>query len=170
MPDKDILIHPYYNDGYERYDLSINEVINGLKEAGYDLDNEGSGNWWEDDNLSNILNYRLEILTSNGTIVSNENYSTKLSVKLYINNKDVTDTIPAINFKWSRISGNSESNKLEDAEWNLRFANGAKEILITKEDINRRALFQCQFVKYNDEVEWVQNAYTSYINLVNKES
>lgn len=168
MPDKDILIHPYYNDGYERYDLSINEVISGLKEAGYDLDNNGNGNWWEDDNLSNILNYRLEILTSNGTIVNNENYSTKLSVKLYINNKDVTDTIPSINFKWSRISGNSESNKLEDAEWNLRFANGAKEVLVTKEDVNRRALFQCQFVKYNDEIEWVQNAYASYINLVNK--
>lgn len=165
---KDTLVHPYYNDGYDRYDLSVQDIVQGLKSAGYDLDGENDGNWWEDDNLSEIVNYRLEILTDNGTILDSETYSTKLTAKLYMNNKDITSTIPDINFKWSRISGNTEINKLEDAEWNLRFAQGAKEILVTKQDVNRKALFQCQFVKYHDEVEWVQDAYNNYVKLINE--
>lgn len=165
---KDTLVHPYYNDGYDRYDLSVQDIVQGLKNAGYDLDGENDGNWWEDDNLSEIVNYRLEILTDNGTILDRETYSTKLTAKLYMNNKDITNTIPDINFKWSRISGNTEINKLEDAEWNLRFAQGAKEILVTKQDVNRKALFQCQFVKYHDEVEWVQDAYNNYVKLINE--
>ena len=40
MSDK--LIHPYYNHAYARYDLSIDDVIAGLKDAGYTLDSTGS--------------------------------------------------------------------------------------------------------------------------------
>ena len=171
MADSNInntFIHPHYDNGKDRYDLSIQDVVEGLKKIGYDLDGEGNGKWWDDDSLSEIVNYRLEILSDNSTIINSDDYSTKLTAKLYLNNKDITSTVPATNFKWTRISGNTESSKLEDAEWNLRFSDGAKEISVTNKDVNKSALFQCQFVKYNDEVEWVQNAYANYIKLINK--
>lgn len=167
--NKDAIIHPYYNDGYGRYDLSVADIVQGLKDAGYDLDGDNSGNWWQDDDLSQVINYRLEIITSNGNVFYDKNTSTSLSARLYYNNKDITNTVPEANFKWTRISGNTEENKLEDAEWNLRFSKGAKTIYITNHDINRRALFQCQYVKYNEEVQWVKSVYDTYMNLTNKE-
>ena len=87
--NKDAIIHPYYNDGYGRYDLSVADIVQGLKDAGYDLDGDNSGNWWQDDDLSQVINYRLEIITSNGNVFYDKNTSTSLSARLYYNNKDI---------------------------------------------------------------------------------
>ena len=81
---------------------------------------------------------------------------------------DITDNTPASNFKWQRVSGNSEAARLEDAEWNLRYAGGSKECYITKEDIKRNSTFVCKYVEFEDEDEaYVNMAYQSYIDNVN---
>ena len=163
----DNLIHPYYNHGYARYDIDINDVIAGLKEAGYILDGSDSDNTGgELDDLDSTL--RLEILSTRGTRCNSTSFNTVLYPRLYKNNVDITDTIPATNFKWQRVSGNSEASRLEDAEWNLRYAAGSKECYITKEDIKRNSTFTCKYVEFEDQdVAYVNAAYKAYINNAN---
>lgn len=176
------LVHPYYNHNYARYDLEIDEIIAGLKRAGYSLDGSGggpgTGNTPENNNNQNTSTdssnkdpitgmdpaYRLEVLSTRSTRCNSTGFNTILYPVLYKNNEDITDTIPATNFKWQRISGNSEVAKLEDAEWNLRYAAGAKECYITKEDIKRNSMFVCKYVEFEDEDEaYVNAAYQAYI-------
>lgn len=168
----DNLVHPYYNNGYARYDLSIEDIIAGLKKAGYNLDGNspgtggntgGTGDKEENDNT-----YKLQIFFTNGNEKTNENFSTTMYVRLFINNEDVTDSTPPELFKWTRISGNDEVAQAEDAEWNLRFASGCKEILVLASDVLRNCFFTCQYVEYRNEEEYVQQAYSKYLEL-NKE-
>ncbi len=165
---KDTIVSPYYNDGYSRYDLSLEEVARGLQAMGYDLTGGGGNNTNPDDSTTDTSNYKLEMLSTNGTQATSDDFYTTLYVKLYKDNKDVTDITSEANFKWTRVSGNSETDRLKDAAWNLRYAAGAKEIFVTREDVNRRALFQCQYVQYEDEVTWVKNAYSTYVDLSTK--
>ena len=165
---KDTIVSPYYNDGYGRYDLSLEEVARGLQAMGYDLTGGNGSDSRPDDSTSDTSNYKLEMLSTNGTQATRDDFYTTLYVKLYKDNKDVTDITSESNFKWTRVSGNSETDKLKDAAWNLRYAAGAKEIFVTREDVNRRALFQCQYVQYEDEVTWVKNAYSTYVDLSTK--
>ena len=166
MADKDNLVHPYYNHAYARYDLDINDIIAGLKKAGYMLD-EDDVEYEEDEQLDPTL--RLEILSTRGTRCNSTSFNTVLYPILYRNNVDVTDKIPASCFKWTRISGTSEAAKLEDAEWNLRYAAGSKECYITKDDIKRNSTFTCKYVEFEDQdIAYVNAAYKAYIKNVNK--
>ena len=178
------LVHPYYNHNYARYDLEIDDIIAGLKKAGYTLGGgygyDGSGDpsdpgngglkpgESEEDVRDPITgmdpSYRLEVLSTRSTRCNSTSFNTILYPRLYKNNEDITDTIPATNFKWQRISGNNDVAKLEDAEWNLRYAAGSKECYITKEDIKRNCMFICKYVEYEDEDEaYVKAAYEAYI-------
>jgi hypothetical protein len=71
-------------------------------------------------------------------------------------------------FKWARFSGSSENDQIEDAKWNLKWADGAKEIPITADDVNRNAMFQVQFVTEKEADLWVNEAYKTYMNMIKK--
>ena len=177
------LVHPYYNHNYARYDLEIDDIIAGLKRAGYSLSGPGGGpgdpgsgsnpddsedDKFTEDNKDPITGmdpaYRLEVLSTRSTRCNSTSFSTILYPVLYKHNEDITDTVPASNFKWRRISGTSEAARLEDAEWNLRWAAGAKECYITKEDVKRNCMFVCQYVEFEDEDEaYVNAAYQAYV-------
>ena len=164
---KDNLVHPYYNHAYARYDLDIEDIITGLKKAGYILDGDSDLDIDEDFNdLDGSL--RLEILSTRGTRCNTTGFSTVLYPRLYKNNIDITDSIAPTNFKWQRVSGNSEVSIKEDAEWNLRYAAGSKECYITKEDVKRNSTFTCKYVEFEEQdVAYVNAAYQSYINNIN---
>ena len=164
---KDNLVHPYYNHAYARYDLDIEDIILGLKKAGYILDDDSNVDIDEDFNdLDGSL--RLEILSTRGTRCNTTSFNTVLYPRLYKNDVDITDTVPASNFKWQRVSGNSEVARLEDAEWNLRYAAGSKECYITKEDIKRNSTFTCLYIEYEyQDVAYVNTAYNAYIKNAN---
>lgn len=164
---KDNLVHPYYNHAYARYDLDIEDIILGLKKAGYILDDDSNLDIDEDFNdLDGSL--RLEILSTRGTRCNTTSFNTVLYPRLYKNNVDITDSVPAANFKWQRVSGNSEVSRLEDAEWNLRYAAGSKECYVTKEDVKRNSTFTCKYVEYEDKnITYVNAAYKAYMKNIN---
>ena len=163
MANRDNLVHPYYNHAYARYDLDIYDVIAGLKKAGYILDGDT-----DDEDFDMDSSLRLEVLSTRGTRCNSTGFSTVLYPRLYKNDVDITDSVPASNFKWQRVSGNSEAARLEDAEWNLRYAAGSKECYITKEDIKRNSTFTCKYVEYEDKnITYVNAAYKAYIKNIN---
>jgi hypothetical protein len=83
--------------------------------------------------------YYLEILSSNGSVFKNGDISTVLSATLYNGTDDVTGTVDASRFIWTRAS----SDTAGDTAWNNAHATGTKTITITPSDINVKAVFQC---------------------------
>ena len=161
---RDLVVHPHYNEGNNQYDVKIADIAKGLIEAGFNPTADDNDNWWEDDDLANKLSYRLEIHRDNGDFKTSPII---LSVKLYCNNKDITDSIPSDNFIWTRTSGNTERTKLEDKNWNELHSAGSKQITVSKEDVNLHAQFSVSFVKYEDDTEWLKKLYDSYENSIN---
>lgn len=186
-PDEgDIILHPNYDSGYTRYDLSIKQIIESINDCNYPID---ADNIYVDDDGNKIpivdyihlhgggggkpdapdpsKSYRLEVTSSNGNIISGRDFESILSATLYENNTDVTKKINEKYFKWTRVSGSTTHDQQSDAEWNLRWAQGAKEIPITKNDVKKRALFNCYFVTEDaEEVVWVVDAYEQYKNIM----
>ena len=167
------VLTPIYDNEKQSYHLTMDNVINSINNSKIPIN--GSVVWLPDrngklipltewiklygggtggssggsgggGNLQPTKQYRLEMKSSRGNIIKDKNFSTVLSAVLYEDNEDVTNIKQEKYFKWSRVSGATEYDQLADAEWNLKWSAGAKQIPITADDVNRNAMFQVQFV------------------------
>lgn len=176
------IIKPDYNNNNKNYNLSLRDIIDSINKSRHKL--SGKNVWLPDENgnlvsLPNWVNnqpgvkpnkqYKVEMISTQGNIIKDKKFNTTLKAIVYEDNEDVTAIKDKKYFKWARFSGASESDQIEDAKWNLKWAEGAKEIPITHEDVNRNAMFQVQFVTEKEAEIWVKEAYTSYINKIKKE-
>lgn len=111
---------------------------------------------YEDANFTKILdsqsiaviaepkpNYKLEMNSTNGNSFVNGIINTEMYVTLYRGEEDITDSTDAKHFIWTRVSSDTTS----DTAWNNKYKAGAKRITVTKDDVNVRARFSCNFVK-----------------------
>lgn len=85
---------------------------------------------------------RLVITSSNGNIFKNGNVKTLLSAVVYSWDKDITDTLDANQFIWTRVSEDTEADKV----WNEQHFGGAKSVVITGADVKVRATFYCDLI------------------------
>ena len=85
---------------------------------------------------------RLVIISSNGNIFKNGNVKTLLSAKVYSWDEDITDTLDANQFIWTRVSEDTEADKV----WNEQHFGGAKSVVITGADVKVRATFYCDLI------------------------
>lgn len=85
---------------------------------------------------------RLVITSSNGNIFKNGNVKTLLSAVVYSWDKDITDTLDANQFVWTRVSEDTEADKV----WNEQHFGGAKSVVITGADVKIRATFYCDLI------------------------
>ena len=85
---------------------------------------------------------RLVIISSNGNIFKNGNVKTSLSAKVYSWDEDITDTLDANQFVWTRVSEDTEADKV----WNEQHFGGAKSVVITGADVKIRATFYCDLI------------------------
>lgn len=85
---------------------------------------------------------RLVITSSNGNIFKNGNVKTLLSAVVYSWDKDITDTLDANQFIWTRVSEDAEADKV----WNEQHFGGAKAVVITSADVKVRAIFYCDLI------------------------
>lgn len=186
---KDEVVNPIYNDGAHQYYLSMQDVINGINTSKYPVSGEniwlpnedgvlvplpewvgngnGSGNGGSG-GVTQTKQYRVEMISTQGNIIKDRNFTTTLKAIVYEDNVDVTAKKDKKYFKWARFSGATEKDQIADAQWNLKWAEGAKEIPITADDVNRNAMFQVQFVTEAQSRLWIEEAYKAYNNLLNK--
>lgn len=176
------VVKPDYSDSNKDYSVSLRDVIDGINKSRYKL--SGKNVWLPDEN-GNLVplpdwvgtkpgqgnqpakQYRVEMISTQGNIIKDKQFNTILKAILYEDNEDVTALKDKKYFKWARFSGSTERDQIADAEWNLKWANGAKEIPITHEDVNRNAMFQVQFVTEKEAEIWVKEAYRAYMNKIN---
>lgn len=183
----DEIVNPIYNNGAHQYYLSTKDVINGINTSKYPLSGEnvwlpneegilvplpewianGGGNGGSG-GVTPIKQYRVEMISTQGNIIKDKSFTTTLKAIVYEDNVDVTHMKDKKYFKWARFSGATEKDQIADAQWNLKWAEGAKEIPITADDVNRNAMFQVQFVTEAQSDLWIKEAYKAYNKLLNK--
>ena len=94
------------------------------------------------DDIESKKMYRLVISSSNGNIFKNGSISTTLSASVFSWDEDITDTLDSNQFIWTRVSSDTEEDKL----WNDAHYGGAKSITITNDDVKVRATFYCDLI------------------------
>ena len=87
--------------------------------------------------------YRIEKLATPGYEFYRENqvYNHTLSVRVYLNEEDITETLNMQRFKWTRVSENTDG----DPTWNELHANSGHQIDITGSDLAGDTFFILQF-------------------------
>jgi hypothetical protein len=86
--------------------------------------------------------YRLVISSSNGNIFKNGNIQTILYATVFSWDENITDTLDANQFIWTRVSNDPEADK----KWNADHFGGSKSIEITSDDVEVRATFFCDLI------------------------
>lgn len=89
--------------------------------------------------------YSVQIYSSNGSNFINGDIATMLRAKVFKGAKDITDTLTDNAFNWFRVSDNPEG----DAVWSQQHKGVGKSVVISDEDVYRRATFECE-VNIND--------------------
>lgn len=91
--------------------------------------------------------YSVQIYSSNGSNFINGDIATMLRAKVFKGAKDITDTLSDNIFNWFRVSDNPEG----DAVWSQQHEGVGKSVVISDEDVYRRATFECE-VNINSEI------------------
>ena len=86
--------------------------------------------------------YRLVISSSNGNIFKNGNIKTILYATVFSWDENITDSLDANQFIWTRVSNDQEADK----KWNADHFGGSKSIEITSDDVEVRATFFCDLI------------------------
>lgn len=128
------VIHPIYNNGYHNYDILAEDIANAIRKLGFKSEDDYEGNPFEQ--------YRLEMNSSNGVIITNSKFMTMLSVSLYLNNVNITERIDKKYFRWVRIS----NDEAKDKEWNDSHKEGIKQLELTALDVTDDAVFHCAYI------------------------
>lgn len=84
--------------------------------------------------------YSVQIYSSNGSNFINGDIATMLRAKVFKGAKDITDTLADNAFNWFRVSNNPEG----DAVWSQQHEGAGKSVVISDEDVYRRATFECE--------------------------
>lgn len=92
--------------------------------------------------------YSVQIYSSNGSNFINGDIATMLRARVFKGTKDITDTLSDNTFNWFRVSDNPEG----DAVWSQQHEGAGKSVVISDEDVYRRATFECE-VQINDNNE-----------------
>lgn len=95
------------------------------------------------EDLKTDINYDVEIISDNGNMFKNGQISTTLRAIVRKGKEDITSTIDANKFQWTRVSSDKESDDI----WNMEHFGGTKTITITKDDVNVRATFNCSILE-----------------------
>lgn len=93
--------------------------------------------------VSKDVTYDVEIVSTNGAIFKNGQISTTLIAVVRKGATDITDTIDASKFKWTRVSNDPTG----DAAWNTSHFGGTKQVTVTKDDVYIKATFNCEILE-----------------------
>ncbi len=87
--------------------------------------------------------YYIEIFSSRGNFFRQGQVSTVLTVYVFRNGEDITDLYTDSDFRWSR----SSDDPVSDEVWNQNhYSTGGKSITITPDDVDKRAVFNCELL------------------------
>jgi hypothetical protein len=116
-----------YNQFKESVSSGLNDVHSGLGDLNQKIEEN--------------IQYKLEIISTNGILFSNSVIHTTLTPILYRGNIDVTDQYGDECFIWHRLSDDQEYDEYWDSQHVPQ-----KQLRITNEDVYKITTFRCDFV------------------------
>lgn len=97
--------------------------------------------------VKDAVTYNVIIESSNGDVFKpGQAFETLLSARVFKNDQEVTDDIPASNFRWTRVSYDPQPSPNDDSTWNQTYSSGYKSITISISDVWQRATFHCDIL------------------------
>lgn len=97
--------------------------------------------------VKDAVTYTVVIESSNGDVFKpGQTFETLLSARVFKNDEEVTDDIPASKFKWTRVSYSPQPPPNDDSTWNQTYSSGYKSITISISDVWQRATFHCDIL------------------------
>ena len=90
-------------------------------------------------NINSSKMYKVEITTSDSTVISTSNDKATMTCKVYSWDADITNTLDEKLFSWRRTSGNESL----DNDWNAAHQ-GVKSITIDADDVIDNSSFTCE--------------------------
>ncbi len=90
----------------------------------------------------------VKIESTNGDVFKpGQPTTTMLIAHVFRNGNEITEDIPASQFRWRRVSFINPPYPFDDATWNADYLTGYKQIQVTTDNIDSRATFHCDIVK-----------------------
>jgi phage minor structural protein len=86
--------------------------------------------------------HQVEITSSTGLIFKGTLNATTLNARVYSGGADITDTLPAASFRWTRKTTDTASDNV----WNTNNGIGVKSITVTDEELIGSTTFNCEVV------------------------
>ena len=84
--------------------------------------------------------------TNGGAFRVGENRSTTLKAHVFLNGVEVTDIIPAGDFRWRRVSMYPDLSLITDTAWNNLYIAGYKQITVNVDEVDSQATFFCDII------------------------
>nr|DAF83288.1 MAG TPA: tail protein [Bacteriophage sp.] len=144
----DVTVRWYKDDVWVKtgYSLTI-EAKNINAKAVYKaivIDTNGKERATQDVTVFNVdETMEIVVKSSNGLLFKNGVIQTTLNAIVYRGKNDITDLLNSNQFRWTKTL----SDGTPDEDWNNRHAGGTKSIVVTANDIYRRATFNCEIVE-----------------------
>ncbi|MPN50066.1 hypothetical protein SDC9_197692 [bioreactor metagenome] len=123
----------------------INDATTLLKASRVHYDPTGQTLDIAFEEMSQNIVYKVDIISTNGNVYKGGDFVTTLLARVYQGTTDLTDTIDANRFRWTRVS----SDTAGDAAWNTSHFGGAKQVTVTQSEIMNQATFQCTILDKN---------------------
>lgn len=90
----------------------------------------------------------VRIESTNGTVFRvGQNRTTLLIARVFRNGAEITETIAASKFKWTRVSLDPQPSPNDDATWNANYIQGYKQVMVSVDDVHAKATFHCQITE-----------------------
>lgn len=99
------------------------------------------------EDLATATSWDVEIESTNGdTFRVGQGTQTTLIAHAFKNGINVTDVLPASQFRWRRVSRRPQPPPNDDERWNQLYATGYRQILISVDDVAALATFHCEIL------------------------
>jgi hypothetical protein len=91
------------------------------------------------DEVASDVVYSTKLFSTNGDKFNNGDINTTVYVQVFKGKTDITNTLPNSSFVWRKTDRNGN----QDIAWNNAHNGVGKQIIITKNDVNKKATFWC---------------------------
>lgn len=119
-------------DGLSYWNLESGEIVLNVRSLKINAKEVAT-----QDDIDGIKSWTVQIFSTNGGVFKNDQINTVLIARVYRGTEDITDTLDANRFRWTRVSEDSAADEL----WNTANFSGKKEISVTSDDVHQRATF-----------------------------
>lgn len=126
----------------------VADLPNGTTEVRVSLLAEGGGVVLDTSTVPVVpapVTYDVKIESTNGTEFRvGQGTTTLLIARVFRNGVEVTNSIDASKFQWTRVSLNELPPPQDDSTWNSQYASGYKQVQVNIDSVHSRATFHCK--------------------------